>query len=54
MGPGASPDHGDVPGFFFPHKAFLLWYAEQPVSLHGLLFEIKLRRRSPPLGKSTT
>lgn len=56
MGPGASPDHGDGSGppHLHTHKASLLWYACQPVSLHGLLFEIKLRRWIPSLGKSTT
>lgn len=52
LDPGASPDHGDVPGCFY--KASLLWYAGQPVSLPDLLFEIKLRRNSPPLGESVT
>lgn len=55
LGPGASPETMEMSLVsFFPHKASLLWYAGQPVSLHGLLFEIKRRRRSPPLGKSTT
>lgn len=40
LGPQASPGHGDVPGCFY--KASWLWYAGQPVSLHALLFEIKL------------